>query len=263
MESAARPTDRAGAGDRRGYEITFPEPDGSGRDQDQEWCEVVIDGSPTRIRLHDYAAIYDVPGLYEQLFYRELRCQSPRNVREVLGEALDAVDLDPGGLRVLDVGAGNGMVGEELDELGTEHIVGVDIIESAAVAAARDRPGLYDDYHVVDLTDVPETTDRVLSEVGFNCLTSVAALGFGDIPPQAFATAYDYLDDGGLVGLSIKADFLSSDDRSGFAELISAALDDGSLEVHTSRRFVHRLSAAGGGIDYVALAAEKRGELPL
>ena len=58
-------------------------------------------------------------------------------------------------LRVLDVGAGNGMVGEELDRMGARHIVGVDIIPEAKEAAERDRPGVYDDYFVVDLTDVP------------------------------------------------------------------------------------------------------------
>ena len=40
-------------------------------------------------------------------------------------------------LRVLDVGAGNGMVGEELDRMGAKHIVGVDIIPEAAEAAQR------------------------------------------------------------------------------------------------------------------------------
>jgi predicted TPR repeat methyltransferase len=246
------------------FEINFPDPEAAARDQDQEWCEVTIDGRSQRLRLHDYAAIYSVPGLYEYLFYEELRCRSPQTVRAVLEEAIDAVDhLTPEELRVLDVGAGNGMVGEELDDLGAEAVVGVDIVEEAAQAVERDRPGVYDDYHVVDLTDVSEDVDRALGEARFNCLTSVAALGFGDIPPEAFVGAYDYVADGGLVGLSIKADFLSAEDRSGFAELISSGLEDGSLEMRASRRFVHRLSAAGEEIDYVALAAEKHGPLPV
>jgi predicted TPR repeat methyltransferase len=261
-ESATEPGEQHGRPTPESLEITFPEATG-GRDQDEEWCEVRIDGEPTRVRFHDYAAIYEVPGLYERLFYEELECQSPQTVRQVLDEALDEVEVDRGELRVLDVGAGNGMVGEQLDELGAETIVGVDIIEAAATATERDRPGLYDDYHVVDLTEVPDPVDRALKDVEFNCMTSVAALGFGDIPPEAFAGAYQYVADGGLVGISIKADFVSAEDRSGFAELITAAIDDGSLEVQASRRFVHRLSAAGDPIDYVALAAQKQGELPV
>lgn len=262
-ESVTEPGEERSGSMPDALEISFPEHGGGFREQDEEWCEVVIDGEATRMRFHDYAAIYEVPGLYERLFYEELECQSPQTVREVLDEALEEVEVDAGELRVLDVGAGNGMVGEQLEELGAEKIIGVDIVEAAAAATERDRPGLYDDYHVVDLTEIPDPVDRALKDVEFNCMTSVAALGFGDIPPEAFAGAYQYVADGGLVGLSIKADFVSAEDRSGFAELITAAIDDGSLEVRASRRFVHRLSAAGAPIDYVALAAEKKGELPV
>lgn len=264
MDTAEQIRERASDQGGGPFAITFPGEEASGHEQDEEWCEVVLDGKPTRIRLHDYEAIFGIPGLYEQLFCEELECQSPRVVREVMAEVLETTELRADQLRVLDVGAGNGMVAEELADLGAQGLVGVDIVPEAASAAARDRPGLYDDYHVVDLTEIPASTDRALREADLNCIVCVAALGFGDIPPEAFAGAYDYVADGGLVGLSIKADFLSAeDDRSGFAELISRALDDGSLEVHGSRRFDHRLAADGGAIEYVALVAEKHGELPL
>src|SRR5436305_13260775 len=60
------------------FSISIP-PDGSGgRDQDAEWCWVKIeDGPKRRIRFHDYPEIYEIPGLYERLFYDELRCDSP------------------------------------------------------------------------------------------------------------------------------------------------------------------------------------------
>ena len=45
-----------------------PHREGAVLDQDEEWCEIVMNGERQRIRLHDYAAIYNVPGLYEQLF---------------------------------------------------------------------------------------------------------------------------------------------------------------------------------------------------
>ena len=162
--------------------------------------------SRRRIRFHDYHEIFKIPGLYEQLFYEELKCDSPRTIAGLIGEQVDndtAADL-----RVLDVGAGNGMVGEELDRMGAKHIVGVDIIEEAAEAAERDRPGIYDDYFVVDLTDIPADDQRALEEHRFNCLTTVAALGFGDIPPEAFAAAYNLVEDGGLIAFNIKERFV-------------------------------------------------------
>ena len=56
---------------------------------------------------------------------------------------------------MLDLGAGNGMVGEALREHGFEEITGVDITPEAGEAAERDRPGVYADYHVCDLLDPP------------------------------------------------------------------------------------------------------------
>lgn len=243
-------------------EIRFP--DTNGESQDEEFCEVVIDGEPRRIRFHDYGEIYSIPGLYERLFYRDLRCQSPRMVREAIAETIERpeIGIGKGSLRVLDVGAGNGMVGEELERIGTEALVGVDIIPEAAEAAARDRPRLYDEYHVVDLTEIPGEVDERLAARDFNCMTTVAALGFGDIPPEAFAGAYAYVREGGLVALSIKSEFVAAGDGSGFARLISRAIDAGTLKVADQRRFTHRLSATGEPLTYDAIVATKHGDLP-
>lgn len=233
----------------------------SDTDQDEEWCEVRINGTSRRIRFHDYDEIYAIPGLYEQLFYEELRCVSPRTVCSMLGEVVGS-NGSAHKLRVLDVGAGNGMVGEQLKELGAESIVGVDIIPEAAEATERDRSGVYDDYLVMDLTDIGEPEDRLLRGHRLNALTCVAALGFDDIPPAVFAAAFDYLDEGGMIGICIKDTFMDEDDPSGFAGMIEGALDDGVLELRAKRRYQHRLSAAGEPLHYVALVAQKRGELP-
>lgn len=229
--------------------------------QDQEWCEVYVDGDVRRIRFHDYAEVYSIPGLYERIFYETLECDSPRTVCELLGKALKQGDAGPDDLSVLDVGAGNGMVGEELANLGAETIVGVDIIDEAAMAAERDRPGVYDDYKVLDLTDPPPGDHQDLREKGFNCMTTVAALGFGDIPPQAFATAYDLVEEGGWVAFNIKEDFVTDGDPSGFSQMIKGGLAGGALELVADHRYRHRLSAVGDPLHYVAMVARKRGDL--
>jgi predicted TPR repeat methyltransferase len=243
------------------YDVRLPSAGDARFDQDEEWCELLVDGRPRRIRFHDYHEIYSIPGLYERLFYELLECDSPRAVTALLGEELRARGRDASTLRVLEVGAGNGMVGEELDELGVPTIVGVDIIEEAAAAAERDRPGIYDDYLVLDLTAIPPATHERLAARGFNCLVTVAALGFGDIPPEAFANAYNLVAPGGLVAFNIKEDFLTDEDASGFAQLIKRALDDGSLDLRTQRRYRHRLSISGEPLHYVAIVAEKRADL--
>lgn len=57
---------------------------------------------------------------------------------------------------MLDLGAGYGCVAQELLALGIRRFVGVDIYDEAAEAAERDRPGLYADYVVGDLTNLDD-----------------------------------------------------------------------------------------------------------
>jgi len=231
--------------------------------QDEEWCDVTVDGETRRIKFHDYAETYTVPGLYERLFYDELKCDSPRVVCDLLDEHITTEGLEPRDLRVLDVGAGNGMVGEKLQELDVDQILGVDIIEEAAQAAERDRPGVYDDYYVLDLTEIPEPTHEELRARELNCMTSVAALGFGDIPSDAFAEAYNLIEPDGLVGFSIKEEMVSGQDSSGFSRLIDAGIADRSIDVKLEHRYQHRINTNGDPLYYVAMIAEKRGDLPV
>ena len=166
--------------------VTFPSAAERGLDQDEEWCRVVVDGEERKIRFHDYHEIFAVPGLYERIFHDHLDCRSPAEVVGLLGRRLRARGMDPAAISVLDVGAGNGIVGEELRALGVRSLVGVDILPEAAAAAARDRPGVYDDYVACDLTALTDDERRRLGAGPPNCLTTVAALGFDDMPPEAF-----------------------------------------------------------------------------
>ncbi|MDH3718251.1 MAG: class I SAM-dependent methyltransferase, partial [Planctomycetota bacterium] len=185
-----------------------------GVDQDEEWCEIVVKGEKRQIRFHDYADVFRIPGLYEELFYDRLKCCSPSYIANLLESVVREYGERPDEFRVLDVGAGNGMVGDELQSLGAQSIVGIDIIRAAKEAASRDRPDVYDDYRVTDLTDLPEVEEEHLRRMDANCLTTVAALGFGDIPPQAFAKALDLIATPGWLAFNLKESFLREQDES-------------------------------------------------
>ena len=241
------------------YPIRFPKI--AELEQDEEWCEVLIEDKWTKIRFHDYTDVYSVPGLYETLFYRTLMCNSPNSVTNLLGDVLNEQNQKPEDLRVLDFGAGNGMEGEALQGLGIRNIVGVDIIPAAKKAAMRDRPWVYDNYLVADLTNLTEEQSKYLKEYKFNALTVVAALGFGDIPPLAFYNAYDVIELNGYVAFNIRSDFLKSGHESKFSKLIQHMLNEEILEIELYKRYQHRLNIGGEPIYYVAIIAKKLKEL--
>lgn len=232
-------------------------------DQDEEWCEIERDGKRQRIRFHDYADIYNVPGLYERLFAEQLDCQSPRVVTDLLGEALRDAGLKPERLSALDFGAGNGMVGELLGELALGEIVGVDLLPEARDAAQRDRPGLYEAYYAVDMTQLSAENRRDLMRHDFDLMTCVAALGFGDIPALAFVEAFNLVGSPGWIAFNIRDRFLEEHCETGFGGLIDRMFREGILEERTRTRYTHRVSVNGEALEYEAIVAQKHADVPL
>lgn len=240
--------------------IALPEP--SNRyEQDSEWCVVHVDGGWRELRFHDYADIYPVQGLYERLFYEILQCSSPPIVRRMLETEMARAGADIGSLTVLDLGAGNGIMAEELKTAGVPRVVGVDIIPEAREAAVRDRPDAYEAYHILDMTALGAADRATLAAHTFTGLTCVAALGFGDIPPAAFQEAFNAVADGGWIAFTIKDGFLSDRDTSGFSGLIKDAMENGGLDVLASERYQHRLSTAGEPLHYQAMVGRKTADL--
>ena len=243
------------------FEISFPK-NSNDLDQHEEWFEYWDDGERRKLRIHDYADLFSREGLYEALVYEMLECHSPAELAALFSSALADRDEAVSQLRILDLGAGNGMVAEEFIASGAKHCVGIDLLDEARAAAERDRPGIYQDYLVADLCNLEERDRRTLDEHRLNCLLTVAALGFGDIPPQAFATAFNALTWEGWLGMTIKEDFLTADDPSGFAALIKAMIDNNVVDALATKRYRHRLSVAGEPIYYIALVARKNRDIP-
>ncbi|HEX5139318.1 MAG TPA: class I SAM-dependent methyltransferase [Dehalococcoidia bacterium] len=230
--------------------------------QDAEWIDVEVDGEWRRIRLHDYHELYTIPGLYEGLFNRLLKCSSPIRVVSLLNEVMAEAGEDVEKLRVLDLGAGSGLVGYELQNLNVEAVVGSDIIEEARQATLRDRPWCYDDYFVADFTQLDPETQRSIRAYDLNALTCVAALGFGDIPTKAFLQALDLISTPGWVAFNIKEAFVQEQDVSGFDAMIRRLAREDVIRIESYRRYQHRLSCAGEPLYYIAMAARKVQPVP-
>jgi hypothetical protein len=233
-------------------------PDVETIEQGKEFLFLEQDGRKEKIEFHDYDRLYEIPGLYEHLFYERYKCNSPEVVCGLLQKHIEQERQTNEPIVALDVGAGNGIVGEQLVDLGAEAIVGIDIIDEAAEAAQRDRPGIYDAYHVTDLTDMPSDVEHSLKKMDFNCMTVVAALGFGDIPPDAFAGGYNLVSSQGWVAFNIKEDFVCQEDQSGFCQLIGRMEQDGVLEIRERLRYRHRFCQDGTSLYYYAVVGKKQ-----
>jgi predicted TPR repeat methyltransferase len=163
---------------------------------------------------------------------------------------------------VLDLGAGNGIMAEELRKLGVDTVVGVDILSEAADAGWRDRPDAYEDYLVADMSQLTEAESSRLKGFNLNALTCVAALGFGDIPPEAFRVAFNMVSDGGWFAFTLKEKFYTVGDLSGYHRLLQRAREEGILEMKTEERYPHRRATTGEPLYYNALVGRKHADIP-
>jgi len=245
------------------HRIRFPKREAHNLDQDEAFFYLEGKEKKRKIRLHDYDEIYQIPGLYEQLFYDRLKCTSPAKVTSILKAAINQSEEHFTELRVLDLGAGNGMVGEELKKHGVSRLVGIDIIPEAYEALVRDRPGLYDDYYLEDFTELDENKREEILSWQCNCMITVAALGFDDIPIKAFIEAFNITKGEGWIALNIKETFLDTADDSGFSKLIRELIFSEYLDIYYLERYRHRLSIEGEPLYYFAMAGRKNADVPV
>jgi trans-aconitate methyltransferase len=207
------------------------------------------DGDAEWITLHDYARVYAVPGLYEEVVQRQLECASPATVASTLAEAAGEHVTD---LRAFDLGAGNGIVGEELTARGVTVVVGADGIPEARDAAHRDRPQLYRHYLVGERLDSAEVL-RLVTDEHLNTLVSAGAVGRGHVPVEALGELWDAFPSGSHLALTVS----DVDGRSDILDVEDMLARRSTTRTLVRRRFRHRVSMAGAELFYVVLVAVK------
>jgi len=244
------------------HRIQFPAAELSNFDQDEAYFYLQGSGGKRKIRFHDYDEIYQVQGLYEQIFYDRLKCTSPSKVASILESAVKQSQDNFSELRILDLGAGNGMMGEELKKRGVSRLIGVDIIPEAYDAAIRDRPGIYDAYYVEDFAKLEDDKKEEIISWQCDCMVTVAALGFGDIPAKAFIEAVNIIKSEAWVAFNIKETFFDIRDESGFSKMIRELIFSKHLDVYYIERYRHRLSIEGEPLYYFAIAGRKNSDIP-
>jgi SAM-dependent methyltransferase len=247
---------------KKRHRIQFPKGESSSLNQDEAYFYLQGSGGKRKIKFHDYDEIYQVEGLYEQIFYDRLKCTSPSKVASILEAGVKQYQDNLTELRILDLGAGNGMMGEELKKRGISRLIGVDIIPEAYDATVRDRPGTYDAYYIEDFTKLDKEKREEIMSWQCDCLVTVAALGFGDIPVEAFIEAFNMVKSEAWVAFNIKDTFFDISDESGFSKMIRELIFSKYLDVYCIERYRHRLSIEGEPLYYFAIIGWKTSNVP-
>lgn len=184
------------------YKIIFPDIDYE-LQQGQEYIDISINKKRKTIYCHDYRTIYNIPCLYEKLFHKHLKCNSPQVISDLFYNQVSKVGEDFNNLKVLDFGAGTGLMGEELRKRGCKYVVAVDILREAREEYYRIRPRVYNKYLIIDFSafDKQNLQKKYIQSVHFNALTTISA--FSHIPRQAFINAFNLINRDGWIVFNI------------------------------------------------------------
>ncbi|MEO0988273.1 MAG: class I SAM-dependent methyltransferase [Cyanobacteria bacterium J06639_14] len=231
------------------------------RSQEDEYFTVISGDKEQVLKLHDYAKIYKIPGLYKHVLIDILDDQSPATLSSLLLDQVSQAGGSMADLKVLDIGAGIGVSGRSLIENGVGCVIGLDILSEAREASCRDLPDTYLDYYVADLLELPEETRLALKSYQFNCLTCCSALTW-HLPAKAFVEAFNLIADNSWIAfnvgqLKLDPEYSSNDD---FYQFLQSAIANKIFQVNNIHHYQHRLSMNKQPIYYCAVVGRKKGD---
>lgn len=224
---------------------------GEGANQSEEKISAMIGAERVSFDMHDYKSIYRVPWLYDAMLYDFLSCRTPQGLAERLKAYVIKKGVQLSRLRVLEIGAGSGAFGVTLRATDCiQELVGLDILREAKLAAERDRPYLYDNYLVDDLTALTPNGLSVVEQLEPTCVAVASATGWGNhIPVEGFQAAFDLLQPGGVFVFHVKPNDPDPECIALVQWIDHLAASEKILDVASGSLF-HRKSVAGDDILY-------------
>lgn len=227
----------------------------------EEFVWVRQNGKERKLKLHDYTEVYKIPYLYEHIM-EKLQATSHTVLSSLLIDKVAQAGGAVEDLVVLEVGAGSGMVGKALADLGVKSITGIDILPEAAEAAQREHPGVYENYYVEDLTNLSETARQAISSRGFNCIVCGSALGFNHIPAPGWATAFNAIAPKGWIAFNVQKERWEDKNADSFAAHHPWVAETDIFEIAQTHEYQHRFYLDGRSLRYVAIVGIKQSNIP-
>lgn len=227
--------------------------------QSAEAFSAVVDGERQTFLMHDYPTMYKVAGLYDAMMFGMLSCRTPPLLAKVFEVCLEAMAFTTP-IRMLEIGAGSGAFGEQVKKRNfvVGRLVGLDNIKEAREAAARDRPSVYEDYLVCDLTRLDKSAVGSITRLEPNCVAVASATGWGNhIPVSGFQAAFDLLEKDGWFVFHVKPND-PDPECVALNQWIDHLVEDGKIENSTRGRIYHRQNVDGYPIFYDYVVGQKR-----
>ncbi len=223
----------------------------------EEYFFIIQDnGEEQRIRLHDYATIYSIPGLYEQLAIEMLGYQSHEFMADFLARELNKERVPLDEVNILELGAGSGLFGRELYKNGIKSLIGVDIVPEAAAAANYGENKIYQDYLIEDFTKITPHSRKFLIDQKPNVFVCCSALSQGHIPIEALETGVNLINDNGWILFNVSASSYQNKDHE-IMVFFEEAMRKGQLQMVSMENYIHRKFCNGDSLEYVALLLKK------
>ncbi len=208
-------------------------------------------GKPEVTGLHDYRALYAVPGLYEAVYLGRLGLRSPQLLAQVLSSVCPPVRRAQ--LQVLDVGAGTGCVGAALSTAGFRRVAGTDLEPVSITAVSRDRGAIYTSARRIDLTAPTAADVGWLTQLVPDVVTVAGAIGWGHLPVAALHTLTRLLAPGALLAATVSQGYASVPELADYLELFTGV----AYRQRARRDGLHRWTEQGTPMHVTALVLER------
>ena len=152
---------------------------------------------------------------YDKDLEQDFEWLGPQRAAEVFAKHV------PKGARILDAGAGTGLVGQVLSQLGYRNLVAVDL--SLGMLDEARKKGIYQEYHKMMLGEQLDFPDH-----SFDAVISVGVFTVGHAPASSFDELVRVTKPGGHIVFSLRPDVYET---AGFKEKQDALESEGKWKL--------------------------------